>query len=223
VYIVNKLFETQDSGLLANIDSYSMAGQLTIQEMPKASFTQAFAFTKPEHTQYHDEILKDGLVRFQNVYGYESITFTPPSQTIAVEKYPYLEELGLKGIHKGHKLKRLALDGTVFFERAQLGVLKNQNHVSLLRNVAFEPTDNRGFSWVDFTFKQIQASFFWKKPAVISSHRVNFCGHINENNRKVGLNELQLLLKKVVKHYPDVEFISLDTLTQIILDEHSHL
>jgi hypothetical protein len=223
VYILNKLLESSDPSLTANIANFSMAGQITIPEMPDASFTQAFAFNKAEHTIFHDDILKDGLRRFKDVYGYESITFTPPSQTIAVEKYPYLEQLGIQGIHKGLKLKRRTLDGAVFYERAKLGVAKNQNHVSLLRNVAFEPTDNRGFNWVDFSFKQIEASFFWKKPAVISSHRVNFCGHISENNRKKGLHELQLLLNKVVKHFPDVEFVALDTLTKIILDEHPHL
>jgi hypothetical protein len=86
----------------------------------------------------------------------------------------------------------------------------------LVRNVVFEPTHNRGFNWVDFTFKQVEAAFRMNKPANISSHRVNYCGHINEENRKVGLTALKQLLDKIVKRWPEVEFISADQLGDMI-------
>ena len=40
----------------------------------------------------------------------------------------------------------------------------------------FEPSEPRGFNWVDYTFKQVEAAFRMGKPANISSHRVNFFG-----------------------------------------------
>jgi hypothetical protein len=86
----------------------------------------------------------------------------------------------------------------------------------LVRNVVFEPTHNRGFNWVDFTFKQVEAAFLWNKPANISSHRVNFCGYIDEGNRKIGLTALKELLVKIVKRWPEVEFISADQLGDMI-------
>jgi hypothetical protein len=86
----------------------------------------------------------------------------------------------------------------------------------MVRNVVSEPTEVRGINWVDFTMKQIETAFRWNKPAIISSHRVNFCGHIDENNRNVGLMALKNLLYEIVKKWPDVEFMSADELGECI-------
>jgi hypothetical protein len=64
--------------------------------------------------------------------------------------------------------------------------------------------------WVSFTMKQIEAAFFWGKPAIISSHRVNFCGHIDPKNREKGITYLKNLLKQIQKKWPDVEFVGVD-------------
>ena len=68
----------------------------------------------------------------------------------------------------------------------------------------------------DYSFRQICTAFKWNKPAIISSHRVNFCGEIDPENRSKGLQALKALLKRVAKHYPDVEFMSSVELGKII-------
>ena len=65
--------------------------------------------------------------------------------------------------------------------------------------------------------KQIETSFFWNKPANVSSHRVNFCGYIDKKNRATGINDLKQLLKKVVQKWPDVEFMSANELGDLIV------
>jgi hypothetical protein len=60
--------------------------------------------------------------------------------------------------------------------------------------------------------KEISSAFFWKRPAIISSHRVNYIGAINEKNSKRGLTDLQNLLQRIVKTWPDVQFISSEQL-----------
>jgi len=87
-----------------------------------------------------------------------------------------------------------------------------------VRNVVFEPTDDRGFDWVDYAFKQIQTAFFWHRPAIISSHRVNFCGHIDPKNRKMGIDALKVLLQRIVKKWPEIEFMSADQLGDLITE-----
>jgi hypothetical protein len=82
----------------------------------------------------------------------------------------------------------------------------------MVRNVVFEPTEDRGIYWVNFTMKQIETAFRWNKPAIISSHRVNFCGHIDKQNREKGLDSLKRLLQEIVKKWPDVEFMAADEL-----------
>ena len=88
-------------------------------------------------------------------------------------------------------------------------------YMKIVRNCMFEP-NSKNLDWVNFTFDQIKAAFFWGKPAIVSSHRVNFCGLIEPENRKNGLVALQALLQKVIKTWPDVEFIDMEILTELI-------
>ena len=76
-----------------------------------------------------------------------------------------------------------------------------------MRNCAFEPTYEL-YKGIDLTMRQINAAFRWHKPAIISSHRVNFVGGIEERNRTEGLGELKSLLDAIVRKWPDVEFMS---------------
>jgi len=55
-----------------------------------------------------------------------------------------------------------------------------------------------------------------KKPALISSHRLNYIGYIDENNRKKNLRQLKTLLSEVIKRWPDVEFLTSDQLGETI-------
>ena len=64
--------------------------------------------------------------------------------------------------------------------------------------------------------QQIEAAFRWNLPANISSHRVNFCGHIDPKNRETGLKALKELLDAIVKRWPEVEFMSSDQLGDLI-------
>jgi hypothetical protein len=68
--------------------------------------------------------------------------------------------------------------------------------------------------------QQIEAAFRWNRPAIISSHRVNFCGHIDPANRAKGLGDLRVLLKKIVEKWPDVEFMSAGELSDLIRASH---
>jgi hypothetical protein len=125
-----------------------------------------------------------------------------------------LSDLGIKYIDRPRSLNRHLGSGKYQLEKHKLGdgdVLKE-----LVRNVVFEPTTSRISDWVNFTFKQVEAAFRMKKPANISSHRVNYCGHIDPKNRELGLTALKQLLDKIVKRWPDVEFISADQLGDII-------
>jgi hypothetical protein len=69
---------------------------------------------------------------------------------------------------------------------------------------------------VNTAIRQIQTSFFWGKPAIISTHRLNYIGSIEKSNRSKNLKLLKTLLKEIVKRYPEVEFLSSDKLGDII-------
>ena len=87
----------------------------------------------------------------------------------------------------------------------------------MMRNVIFEPSENTNIDWVDKCLKEIEIAFFWKKPAIISSHRVNYVGVRNEKNRDNSLLSLKELIKKSLKRWPDIEFVTTDYLGNLII------
>ena len=86
----------------------------------------------------------------------------------------------------------------------------------MIRNVDFEPSWSDTYDWVDRALNGIEIAFMMGRPAIISSHRLNFIGAIYENNRKKNLLMLRELLSRVVRKWPDVEFMSSDQLGNYI-------
>jgi hypothetical protein len=65
----------------------------------------------------------------------------------------------------------------------------------------------------------IESAWRWNKPAVLSTHRINYVSCLDKQNAKHGLNELQRLLNLIRQKHPDVEFISSEDLVNIIIEE----
>jgi len=91
--------------------------------------------------------------------------------------------------------------------------------VAGVRNVVFEPTSPSKPDWINHTLKQIENAFNWKHPAIISSHRANFSGYMDPENRKIGLSALKELLAKITRRWPDVEFLSSAQLYELIVQK----
>lgn len=180
----------------------------------KHGWTAAYSFDKINETDLFLSNVKDGIQRFKEVYGYIPVVFTPPAMQFPLHLEKELPALGIKYLDVPRQTNKHLGEGEYKSVRHKLGDEKLM--LSLVRNAAFEPTVKSKQNWVDLTLKEIEAAFRMRKPANISSHRVNYCGYIDEKNREVGLSALKLLLKKVVQRWPDVEFISADQLGDII-------
>jgi len=216
VELIERKLRAGDDTLKINLANYSLAALGDEASMPGVGFTQAFGISDKSEIKRHREIIADGLQLFEKVFGFPSLTFTPPGQKLHPELYPFVESLGVRGIDKPlHCVRRLARNKVVR-EFNVLGRRRGQGHVSIVRNVVFEPTNNLAFDSVQLALGQVKAAFRWRKPAIISSHRVNFSGHIDPENRRLGLNALKRLLQGIVQHWPDVQFISADELVERI-------
>jgi hypothetical protein len=218
VKLFNNLLKEKNKELLINIENQCLTGLPMHASMPNVSFNEAFGFWNKADVEEHKKIISDGLKRFQTVYGYDSITFTPPAQQIHPELYEFVLSQNVLGIDKIRKIQRHFGDGKYVVEKNRLGKAKSGNCFIIVRNCVFEPND-RKIDWVNYTLKQIEAAFFWGKPAIISSHRVNFSGQIDPENRNKGLSVLRGLLNKIIKKWPDVEFVSVDELTNLVLND----
>jgi hypothetical protein len=221
VELFENLLSQKKSDLLINLENKSFAGLPKQESRPTVAYNQAFAFWHESEVELHKKIIKDGLNCFKEVYGFRSKTFTPPAQQLHPKLFSFIEEQGIKAIDKPRYTKRHLGQNKFQHEFNTLGIGKTDNHVTIVRNAVFEPNSNKNINWVDFTFKQVQAAFRMQKPAIISSHRVNFCGHISTENRKESLLLLKALLCKIVEQYPDVEFLSVDQLVEEIITTSS--
>ena len=183
------------------------------------SSTAAFDFFDVSDNEQLKPIIKEGLQLFEEVYGYRSNYFTPPVYQIHHSLFPTLKENGITHIDLG--LVRREHQGQNNYKTSfnYIGKKADENLTIVVRNIVFEPTEERGVDWVHFTMKQIERAFRWNKPAIISSHRVNFCGHVDPENRGKGLQTLQQLLQEIVKRWPDVEFMSADEMADCLKNE----
>ena len=130
--------------------------------------------------------------------------------------FPLLFKEGVKYIDTAIFQKQHQGDGVYSKTWSFTGKKLQTGQINLVRNVVFEPTKSSSADSVAVAMTQIETAFRWKRPAIISSHRVNFCGHIDPKNRTLGITALKQLLKKIVTKWPDVEFMAANELGDLM-------
>lgn len=213
VKVFNSLLESQNKTLLTSLANRSNVS-ISDTGFSEIKYTAAFAFQKPDELNDLKVIATDGVKTFEQVFGYQPIHFMAPTANVHDEIIKDLNNEGIKAFDRGKSHKNHIGNGVYKTSYHYTGKIVNEDQLTLVRNVVFEPTSNKNA--VDMAIKQIEAAFRWKAPAIISSHRVNFCGHIDPKNREKGLSDLKLLLHKIVKKWPEVEFMSSEELIKLI-------
>ena len=173
------------------------------------SYLAAYDYFEPSEIEQLKEITIDGLNQFEKIFGFRSSYFVPPNGPLSAKLNPVLSDNGIRGIQTARFIYSEPVGMGLTKKRIRyFGMKTKYNQVYTLRNAFFEPSEPTSFSWVDKCLADIEFAFTYKKPAVISSHRVNFIGSIHPENRDRGLSQLKELLKSIVKKWPDVEFIT---------------
>jgi len=206
----------RDADVMANLQADSMAGLKDDPGLPGVGFTHAFGLADRSDLSQHREIIADGIAGFARIFGRPATCFTPPAQRLHPELQGFVIAQGIRAIDRPlHAVQQIDRGRT---RRAfhVMGHKRGQDHVTLVRNVVFEPNLSPGRDEVARALGLIEAAFRWGKPAMISSHRVNFCGHIDPDNRRAGLDRLKRLLQTIVQRWPEVEFISAGELSHRI-------
>lgn len=156
--------------------------------------------------------LKEASTLFQKYLKRKPRVFVAPNAEEPKELESTLKEIGIEYINRAKNRKYPLGDGVYKRERNFVGKVNEFHQTVLTRNCFFEPVawgdDRLSRDWIASCLKEIEIAFRWKKPAVISTHRVNYVGSISPENREKGLNELKRLLAEVLKKWPDVEFMS---------------
>ena len=165
----------------------------------------------------HKQILKEGLDLFYKIFGYRSKSFIAPCYVWHPDLNKTLKENGIDYI-QGSRAQLEPTEEHMKYKQISryIGEKNIENQIQLIRNVTFEPSSIDGMDWVNYAYAQIETAFVWGKPAIITSHRVNYIGYLDENNRDRSLKLLKELIIKVQKKWPEVEFLSSDQLGDII-------
>lgn len=174
----------------------------------------ALNYTTIVEQEYLNEVINDACALFETAFGFKSDTFIAPNYTwgSGVEKSLKNNNINYIQGSKTHKVPNLTRKTqTKYHYTGQTNKLKQ---TYLVRNCLFEPTVSPNLDYVDVCMKHISSSFYWNKPAIISSHRLNYVGYLHEGNRDKNLRSLKELLNRIIKTWPDVIFITTDELAK---------
>lgn len=188
----------------------------------KNEYMDALDFDTIEEKAERSNSIIDGLQLFSKLWGFSSSSFIAPSYIWDKKLEAVLNLNGVKYLQgmivqlqpqliKGPTYK------TIYHYQGQ------KNHFGqryLVRNAFFEPSLKINNDPVIDCLNRISIAFKWNKPAVISSHRVNYIGFLEESNRDNNLKLLKKLITEIIKRWPDVEFMTSDQLGDTMNNEN---
>jgi hypothetical protein len=168
----------------------------------------------------HSNLEEAGNLFFKYM-GYKPKCFIAPNAEEPKELESTLNKIGVQFLTRSKRRIYPTGDGNFIKEWNFIGDKNENNQIIINRNCFFEPVcfgEHEHISdWTNSCLNEIAIAFFWNKPAVISSHRVNYVGHIDTKNREKGIKALRYLLKSMLIRWPDIEFMSSNELGNIIL------
>jgi hypothetical protein len=181
------------------------------------AYMEAFDWNIQAEVEGHKQIIREGLDLFETMMGYRSKSFIAPCYNWDSQIEATLKKSGVEWVQG----LRSQLAPTGVFDAYQniphqFGIQHGNGLRYNIRNVFFEPVNNPNLDWTNNALARIQAAFLLNRPAVISTHRVNYIGFIDQRNRDNGLKHLGKLLTQIVKKWPQVKFITTDELSNYI-------
>lgn len=177
------------------------------------SFRPTYYYETAEDLDYLAGAIHDGADLFESIFGYRADVFIPPNGVFPeiLQKETY--KAGIKTMVVSRMRDEPTGNGSAKKRYHRFGERNDFNQLYYIRTCAFEPYDNRS---IDYCMPMVEAAFRCRKPAIISTHRVNYNGSIDPENRRNGLRELEQLLKTMQAKWPEIEFMSSSELAAFI-------
>lgn len=191
---------------------YAVPKVLGLTNMAGA-FRPSLYFDNEAQMKFNGAALVDGIRLVTEILETKISVFAPPNGISHLYFDKLLSENGIKLIHNTRRYEPDGKGSGVLAKRKA----NEYNQKYYNRTCAFEPSYSNNA--LDICLHQIQGAFNWHKPAIISTHRVNYMGYISPSNRDKGISQLQQLLKAIVKKWPDVVFASSNDYANILLNK----
>jgi hypothetical protein len=159
--------------------------------------------------------IRESASMFNSYFGFNSLTFIPPAYIWPPSFAPIMREVGIKAV-QGIKLHYQPSMGKEYVKKIRYNGSIKYGMTQLVRNVFFEPANQPNVDWLADAKRRITMAYAANEPVILSTHRLNFIGSLNPNNREGNVNTLKQLLNWVKENWEEVEFISSDQLYKII-------
>jgi hypothetical protein len=183
----------------------------------------AFDFAEIGELKEQADVLAEAQEMFKSAFGYRSTTFIPPAYIWNTDIEAQLVRISVKAV-QGISYQYIPEAGGKTYTKKfrYTGKISGNGLINLSRNSFFEPSLMPFIDAEAECIKRINIAFQMNKPAIIGSHRVNFLGELLESNRTENLMKLKSLLNKIVKLWPDVEFLDSSLLFDTIRKDLSN-
>lgn len=181
-------------------------------------FLDAFGAHSLDCVDSVGENIASGIKLFQKIWGRRATSLVPPCYIMPRQIEGYVMKEGIRNIKTAlvQRLPVLGEPGRYQIKRRYTGQRNKLGQFYTIRNAFFEPSSDPKRDWVSACLADIETAFRWNKPAIISTHRLNFIGSLDPGNRYRNLKMLEELLLKILRRWPDVEFVSSETLGNLI-------
>ena len=200
--------------------NYKMFGiSSDISSEGRKSYMAAFDVDTIDEIEPQRDIISDAIYLFNYLFDFSPLTFISPNYIWTPDLENYIEKHGIKIIQSSRVQFIPDLDSGYDMKRHFTGQRNKSGQVYTVRNCLFEPSIYPNIDWLSTCLRQINTAFFWGKPAIIGTHRVNFIGSLVEKNRKDNLRIFSELLKKITQKWPDVEFLNSHQLGELFFDK----
>ena len=165
------------------------------------------------------KILSEGQKLFDEIFKFKSKTFIAPSYIWHPDIEKYLHDVGVR-ILQGFPYQYIPIPDKYGFGKKfrYTGKVSESGMLNLSRNAYFEPSIQPSTDAVNECLHRISLAFKMRKPAIVGTHRINFMGALDEKNRTNSLKLFHDLLRTVTTRWPDVEFVSSDTLGELMIN-----
>lgn len=196
-----------------NAFNYGMCGIF-----PKANpsegnkYMATFRVNNEKYLDMYNGIVSESLELFREIWGFSSKSFIAPCYTWHDEMEKILYQGGVRIIQGERKQRDSIKNRHIFHYQGQ----QNSNgQIYSVRNCSFEPATDKTFS-LEKAVNEVSSAFERNRLAVVSSHRINYVGGIDILNRKRNLQLLESYIRDISNKYPDVEFLSSDSIVSMI-------
>ncbi len=181
-------------------------------------FVESTRFSSEDDKKEKLSIILEGLDIFERLFGYRSKSIIPPNYIWSPDFDQPVFDAGVLFFQGIRKTREPVPGGNVIYHNHFLGQRNRFGQLYLVRNAVFEPSLFRlGIKDpVRRCLSEISSAFLLNRPVIISSHRINFAGFIDKENRDRNLRLFRILIKEILRRWPNTEFLTSVQLGELI-------